>query len=250
MYYDDVVNYVNSGKKLFELGSLFIVNRNLLNFKKIQFNMSLGITPDDMSHIYTLIGNEIIQNLEKRVVHELFNSPKFDYLDLVDSGGLITGNFEDTRKIYRIIMSCPEKYTSLITNGAIASCLQDLQEFTPYSSWERRMNNKISNGAQLYEVGRIGNIKIYVDPYMKYNDSRLVLFNNIDINIENINSHIQSQATFNPQLVMKYDFDFIVGDSRVIFILDHSNHPEFMKYKSLQRDIKITNILDEQKEEE
>lgn len=63
----------------------------------------------------------------------------------------------------------PAQY--LVTNGNIASVLQDVAGYTINPANAGKLN---TNG-QLYPMGNIGNIAIYVDPYMRWNDNRIFL---------------------------------------------------------------------------
>jgi hypothetical protein len=62
----------------------------------------------------------------------------------------------------------PAQY--LITNGGLAAALQDIAGYTI-----NPVKSKLNGQGQLYPVGSIGDISIYVDPYMRYNDNRIVL---------------------------------------------------------------------------
>jgi len=63
----------------------------------------------------------------------------------------------------------PAQY--LVTNGNIASILQDVAGYTLNPPTMSKMN---TNG-QLYPMGNIGSISIYVDPYMRWDDNRIFL---------------------------------------------------------------------------
>ncbi len=63
----------------------------------------------------------------------------------------------------------PAQY--LVTNGNLASVLQDVAGYTINPANAGKMN---TNG-QLYPMGNIGNISIYVDPYMRWDDNRIFL---------------------------------------------------------------------------
>jgi len=63
----------------------------------------------------------------------------------------------------------PAQY--LVTNGNIASILQDVAGYTLNPPTMSKMN---TNG-QLYPMGNIGSISIYVDPYMFWDDNRIFL---------------------------------------------------------------------------
>jgi hypothetical protein len=57
-----------------------------------------------------------------------------------------------------------------VTNGGLAAALMDIAGYTINPT-----KSKTNGSGQLYPVGQIGDIQIYVDPYMKYNDNRIVL---------------------------------------------------------------------------
>jgi len=95
----------------------------------------------------------------------------------------------------------------LITNGGLAAALQDVAGYTI-----NPVKSKLNGAGQLYPVGSIGDISIYVDPYMKYNDNRIVLGrkNNPDqpgiifvpyLMAQSIS--VISEATFAPRMLLR-----------------------------------------------
>jgi hypothetical protein len=57
----------------------------------------------------------------------------------------------------------------IITNSLIGAILQDSNSFTNYS------HNTLLNGGQPYQIGNIGGVMVYVDPYMSWNDTRVLI---------------------------------------------------------------------------
>ena len=99
----------------------------------------------------------------------------------------------------------PAQY--LITNGGLAAALQDIAGYTI-----NPVKSKMNTQGQLYPVGSIGDISIYVDPYMRYNDNRIVLGrkNNPDqpgiifvpyLMAQSIS--VISEATFAPRMLLR-----------------------------------------------
>ena len=99
----------------------------------------------------------------------------------------------------------PAQYA--VTNGALAASLMDIAGYTINPT-----KSKINSSGQLYPVGQIGDIQIYVDPYMKYNDDRIVLGrkNNPDqpglifvpyLMAQSIS--LISEATFAPRMLLR-----------------------------------------------
>ena len=99
----------------------------------------------------------------------------------------------------------PAQYA--VTNGALAASLMDIAGYTV-----NPVKSKINGSGQLYPVGQIGDIQVYVDPYMKYNDNRIVLGrkNNPDqpglifvpyLMAQSIS--LISEATFAPRMLLR-----------------------------------------------
>jgi hypothetical protein len=99
----------------------------------------------------------------------------------------------------------PAQYA--VTNGGLAAALMDIAGYTINPT-----KSKINGSGQLYPVGQIGDIQIYVDPYMKYNDDRIVLGrkNNPDqpgiifvpyLMAQSIS--LISEATFAPRMLLR-----------------------------------------------
>ena len=99
----------------------------------------------------------------------------------------------------------PAQY--IITNGGLAAALSDISGYTLNPT-----KSKMNASGQLYPVGSIGDISIYVDPYMRYNDNRIVLGrkNNPDqpgiifvpyLMAQSIS--IISEATFAPRMLLR-----------------------------------------------
>jgi hypothetical protein len=94
-----------------------------------------------------------------------------------------------------------------VTNGALAAALMDIAGYTV-----NPLKSKMNSSGQLYPVGQIGDIQIYVDPYMKYNDNRICIGrkNNPDqpgiifvpyLMAQSIS--IISEATFAPRMLLR-----------------------------------------------
>jgi hypothetical protein len=99
----------------------------------------------------------------------------------------------------------PAQYA--VTNGGLAASLMDIAGYTINPT-----KSKINGAGQMYPVGQIGDITVYVDPYMKYNDNRICLGrkNNPDqpgiifvpyLMAQSIS--IISEATFAPRMLLR-----------------------------------------------
>lgn len=94
-----------------------------------------------------------------------------------------------------------------VTNGGLAAAFMDIAGYTI-----NPVKSKLNGSGQLYPVGQIGDITIYVDPYMRYNDNRIALGrkNNPDqpglifvpyLMAQSIS--VISEATFAPRMLLR-----------------------------------------------
>lgn len=107
------------------------------------------------------------------------------------------------------------------------------------------LQNKSTNGSFVYLTGKLADKDIYVDPYMRYNDYKIYLFDDVSLNIEKFTAAIVSEATFTPRLVVKFDYDFLVSPSKTINVIDLENQEALLELKAEHREQQIDKILNE-----
>lgn len=100
----------------------------------------------------------------------------------------------------------PAQY--LVTNGNLASVIQDIAGYTINPVDASKMN---TNG-QLYPMGSIGNISIYVDPFMRWDDNRIFVGRKNSADQPGIifipylmaqSVSLMSEATFAPRMLIR-----------------------------------------------
>jgi hypothetical protein len=190
---------------------------------------------DIVQKMESILVNELSQTISKQIVAKIFEMGKLnaDTAPLSTVGGGLTifdlntayaasGSLggETTHAVQRKLITKiahasnyiategrvgPAQY--LITNGGLAAALQDIAGYTINPT-----KSKLNGQGQLYPVGSIGDISIYVDPYMRYNDNRIVLGrkNNPDqpgiifvpyLMAQSIS--VISEATFAPRMLLR-----------------------------------------------
>ena len=152
---------------------------------------------DIVQKLESVLINELTQTISKQIVAKIVElaeenrvsntvpTNKFDFdVDAYVSLAANVPGGETTHSIQRKLVAKinnasnfiatdgrvgPSQY--LVTNGNIASVLQDIAGYTinPVNA------GKLNTNGQLYPMGNIGNIAIYVDPYMKWDDNRIFL---------------------------------------------------------------------------
>jgi len=133
--------------KIFEMGAL---NRTLapLATGKTQVGVTASTIFDlDTSYVNAMAGGETTHAVQRKLITKIAHASNY-----IATEGRVG----------------PAQY--LVTNGGLAAALQDIAGYTV-----NPVKSKLNGQGQLYPVGSIGDIAIYVDPYMKYNDNRIVL---------------------------------------------------------------------------
>jgi hypothetical protein len=187
---------------------------------------------DIVQKMESILVNELSQTISKQIVAKIFElgdlnrtsaplrgtDPLFD-LDTAYAASASIGG-ETTHAVQRKLVTKlahasnyiategrvgPAQYA--ITNGGLAASLMDIAGYTV-----NPLKSKMNSQGQLYPVGTIGDIQIYVDPYQRYNDNRIVLGrkNNPDqpglifvpyLMAQSIS--IISEATFAPRMLLR-----------------------------------------------
>lgn len=165
--------------KIFEMGAL-----NALNAPLSTSGAAVTIFDLDTAYATTGLGGETTHAVQRKLVTKIAHASNY-----IATEGRVG----------------PAQY--LITNGGLAAALSDISGYTI-----NPVKSKMNSQGQLYPVGSIGDISIYVDPYMKYNDNRIVLGrkNNPDqpgiifvpyLMAQSIS--VISEATFAPRMLLR-----------------------------------------------
>lgn len=107
--------------------------------------------------------------------------------------------------------------------------------------------NFIPNYSLPYLVGKIGNTSVWVDQYLKYDDDKIVMFDEIEVNfdVKNISS-IDDDPTFSPKIAkIVIELNLCVGnvDSMIMSIIESMSSPSYAEYISTRRSTKIDEII-------
>ena len=220
---------------------------NLSNFENKHISIAVTIEEKESiknksgflidEHIFSLLVAEINQSIYKQITKELFDTDKFDWIDLNKSNYI--NQAQAQRAIVEKIIENKSDYSSLIATGMISNELYDVAGFDmSNNSWK-------NSGAMIYPTGNLMGIDVYTDPYMRYNDGRICLLDKVKINVKNFEFSTNINVpTFAPRTEVKYDLAVDVGDSKVIFVIGSEFEDTSGQLKKLKRDIKLDSLLD------
>ncbi len=185
---------------------------------------------DIVQKMESILVNELSQTISKQIVAKVFEMGDLNRSTAPLRGGVsifdlntsyVTGvGGETTHAVQRKLITKmvhasnyiategrvgPAQYA--VTNGALGASLMDIAGYTI-----NPVKSKLNGSGQLYPVGQIGDISIYVDPYMRYDDNRIVLGrkNNPDqpgiifvpyLMAQSVS--VISEATFAPRMLLR-----------------------------------------------
>lgn len=133
--------------KIFEMGDL---NRQTapLTAAASSFSANTPCTVFDLDTSYaSSVGGETTHAVQRKLITKLVHASNF----IATEGRVGPAQF-------------------LVTSGGLAAALMDVAGYTI-----NPVKSKINGQGQLYPVGTIADMAIYVDPYQKYNDNRIVV---------------------------------------------------------------------------
>jgi hypothetical protein len=170
--------------KIFEMGALNRQSAPLASGKASLTATASTIFDLDTSYVGAMNGGETTHAVQRKLITKIAHASNY-----IATEGRVG----------------PAQY--LVTNGGLAAALQDIAGYTI-----NPLKSKLNGQGQLYPVGSIGDIAIYVDPYMRYNDNRIVLGrkNNPDqpgiifvpyLMAQSIS--VISEATFAPRMLLR-----------------------------------------------
>ena len=197
---------------------------------------NLGI--DIVQKMESILVNELSQTISKQIVEKLFEmgdlnrisapgyttasaaTTVFDlnvdaYLGATASPGGETSHAVQRKLVTKILHASNYLATEgrvgpaqfVVTNGRLGAALADITGYTI-----NPVKSKVNAAGQLYPMGTIGDVQIYVDPYMLYNDNRMLIGrkNNPDqpgivfvpyLMAQSIS--LLSEATFAPRMLLR-----------------------------------------------
>jgi len=205
------------------------------NFTK--YSTSVQMSSDDFSIMREHIEKDIASTISRKCIREIIDNSKNEYLDLTKYVNIELDRFATNELIDYIIGS---GYSKCILNAMLANCIQDDNRF----HFKAKNQNITINGADIYNIGFLSDIELYVDPYMRYNDTTMILLNDLKLNLELLDNKIVTEATFHPKIVIDFNM-YSEYDALVCRVIDKKGTENYLKYISDLRNQKIDDLLND-----
>ena len=194
---------------------------------------------DDFSIMKEHIEADISQKIGRKCIKNIMENSRCEYLNLTKYPNYVELDREATDELIRYIID--SGYKKCILSSMLAACIQDNVSF---NLKKLPKGQSTINGVDIYSIGLISDIELYVDPYMRYDDNTIILLNEIRLNVDFIDSIISNEASFCPRIVIDFSM-FSNCDSLVCYVLEKKGSPTYLKYISYLRNQKIDDILND-----
>lgn len=238
---DRFISYINNN--LVILLPFCKINKKLTKFTSYQ--ISIGIPPDnDCSLISSQVIDEVNRCVYKHIDIELRKTTiPPTYIDLRKYQNMPFAHKIDDMQMYDIVFSYINRsgYKNLISSARISSEMQDNIRFNFFTS-NSGMGVHWNNGQIPYKVGNLDNTTIWADPYLKFIDDKVILFDEIEINFE-IKHDVIDDYTSVPKIIVEVNLCIDNINSNIVSLIESINSPSYSEYISTSREIKIDEII-------
>jgi len=234
---------------LFYKKNCFLTNHRLYQFstkistEQTQSTKSIGV--DLISMISSSIKTEMAANIQKEIFSSIQSDEKIDFIDIrnVDPLPVLFLSSNSLKIVENFILSQSQEYKNIITTAKIASELQDSSSF----QWDPLKSGLVGSGSgNAYQVGVIFGMGVWVNPYLQFNDNRIIFYNDIEIDIKDTNCTICDEISFSPRIVSSYRLSVNVGQTLLVYLIADEkckNFEKFTSFKINKRDEKIDEII-------
>lgn len=214
----------------FESEDFLIFDSNVKS-NKDTFSISVQFSPEYEDHLINQIKSEIKRNFYKQIFKSMTSNNHF-----IDLRGL---KFTDAHNKTSSVLN-NFNFKNLVTNMRICSELQDSASF----HFSKMKTNRTHD---IYEIGKYLNFEAYCDPYIKYVEEVIYLFDDVRFNVEGFKYEIVNEMTFTtgPKLKITYDFYYETPNSDIVYLFDDEFQKSLSILISQMRDEKIDQLLGE-----
>jgi hypothetical protein len=209
----------------------------LNNFKRfeISINNYINIPGVDTDIMFEkLLYSEVESNIYKEIFKSITDTDDIDFIDYIGKN-IDDGNLY--KDIANLVLS--NKFSYIITNAQIGSIIQDSRNFHFNKHFS---NTTLRTSSAHYSIGRIGPTEVFVNPYMKFTDNRVIMFNGSYLNFRNL-CRVEDVSPLNHNIRINFGADIKSTPSKVVFIIDSEKSEGYLQFKSLIRNENIDKIL-------
>lgn len=234
----DISSYIFNEIKQFDFFK-FDSSLNQLETLRVSNTKSVGAEVfgiDIEAQFRSVMVNECVNGLIRKSFTKILNNGNnVDYVMINDIA--LDFNFPPDliHHIYKY------NYKNMVMSSKMGASIQDTAGYKP------SMNNKltINTSGMMYKIGTFYNFEVWVDPYMKYNDHRIIFFDDIHLNIGKCEQFEVADAfSVAMRNEIRLDYQVEAYSSATLYVIGSKDDPQYGEYLKVQRDSKIDTIID------
>lgn len=243
---DDIKKGIEEGRfDIFEPAG-FVKKRACGNPERLRISASVpidasaafGLNVDMVAEFLAQLRRSVSDQCHKKIFGSLSDSERYSVRDL--------RGIPESMVVKELISEIKNSgFRYVLVGSRIATILQDSREFVISSDSLSSISKSNSN---VHMIGSIyGYQDVYLDPYMKWNDSRVMLFSEASALASGIKlAEVADEATFAPRIIIEMSLEHSVGDSMVLYVRDDGNPDLDPGLMARMRGQKIDKLLDEE----
>ena len=214
---------------LIKLREFCKIDNNLTNFK--EYSLSLVEPINLYDHWEDLIISSIKSEIENSIYNSIYKNFKSYNLKFLDVRNLTQGSF--VCKIEHYLSN--QHYKNVIVNPKIGTHISDSRFF--------KISHITNNNSTLYKIGKFQETDIWINPYIKYDDTKIIFFDDVGCNIQFHKTEIINDGTIAPKILIRYKFDCNTTTDCTVFLIEDDKSDKYLEYLSDVRDKKISEII-------
>lgn len=223
---------MNKEEIISNMPSFFKLNESLETLEKIELEIARKIDESINSDLIKhLLISEARQQIMKKLMAYIESNSELDHI-ILDTDMSIMKQLDIEKLIDRCesILSL-SNFDNIISSSSIASNLSDSLRF----EFEIQTGSMSNNMDIAYESGVLNllGVKIpsWVDPYLRWNDTRMFFIECCEFNIDNIKIEEKDDHKLAPKVILSADFGLSVKKSKTLKVIvkDSEEHQEFIR---------------------
>ncbi len=195
-----------------------------------------------LNALFSKLRNQISLDIQKNIFNFIKKSSKMHFIDIMNVQKQTTDYETHSSFVRRFVSQILRlNVKNIISNGTILSeYIVDSSSFS-----QNPIGNKLSTSNTFTKYGKLSNINIYMDSFMRWNDDFILSYDDIYYDIKDLKLNITQDSRFAPILNITYNLAFKVDNPGIIWVIKDINSGGYSHYKSTLRDKKIDNLLNQ-----
>jgi hypothetical protein len=199
-----------------------------------------------LNSLFETIRNQISLSVQKNIFGSIHKTPSMYFIDIMNVEDKSKSNsltdYDTHISLVRGITSQILRFNvkNIVSNGKILSeYIVDSPAFL-----QEPLGNKLSTSNVFVKYGKLSNVNVYMDSFMKWSDDFVLSYDNIYYHIKDLSLNVTNDSRFAPILNISFNSAFRVDNPGKIWVIDSISSGGYIHYKSTLRDKKIDSLLD------